>query len=328
MKFFNNLGIIGVLYGAIMNPTCPTIAAGSCNRPEVANGMLYPLEKEQHDIRVISYNIRGENKTDRAMGNGWPIRKHKIKKLCDYYKPDIVGFQEVSSSYMVDLKNMFPDYTVIAFDLNEIDKDAALLLRSDRFKCLDIDYFWLAEDPIKKHSPSWDSRATRIVVYAKVQDVCTHKEFYVFCTHFDSSGVQARFESARLLRKQQKIIAKDSPVIILGDFNLHPDKNAEEIYREFIWNNELHDVRDLGRGHHYGPDGSWIGWAYDSAAVAPGKVGARIDHIFVRNFAVLKEGVLNIKIDEDQNIIDQFNKKYSMIGYPSDHLPVIADIAA
>jgi len=297
---------------------------GSAHRPETANRNPFPLARESDlVVRVISYNIRGDSRTDRAQGNSWDVRKSSIKTLISSYQPDIMGLQEVSTCYMPDLHDLFPEYTIVTFDLNEKNKDAALLMRTERFAVLNTNFFWVSEQPLHSKTPAWDSRVPRIVIYAHIRDRWTQKECFVFCTHFDSTGVQARLEGAKLLNQQQKIIAGDLPVIVIGDFNVM-GATAEKVYQNLLGENKLFDIRDLS-AYHYGPDGTWIGWPYDPEAVPAGTVGSRLDHIVVRQCNVLQEGVLHWKVNNG-DLIAEMHPAYSQMLYPSDHLPLIADI--
>lgn len=301
-----------------------------CNRPENSNKLSYPLDKPKNSVRVMQYNIRGELKIDRERGNSWDIRKYKIKKLVDSYKPDIIGMQEVSANYIPDLVKLFNNYEIIAFDIDiNKDKDVAILFSKQRFNLVEHNYFCLSQETDDICLPEWDSRHPRIVVWAKLFDKINKQQLVVFSSHFDSRGPQSRIESARLIPKKMLAITADVPSILIGDFNLIPDVGGQEAYQEFVNTNIIKDVRDDST-KYYGPDGTWIGWPYDSYAVKPGQVGARLDHIFVRNIKTLFSGVLEVKIDDSGNIITRsdINKdKFDSLSYLSDHLPVMADLS-
>lgn len=313
-----------IIFFCLLTHLCIATTTGEYNRPHAANTLSYPMNKTPEALRVLSYNIRVDSKVDREKGHSWDKRKYMIKRIIDYYNPDIIGLQEVSNSYLPDIKRLFPNYHLIAHGINKTEQDAILLVNTRRCIIKQSSYFWLAEDPYDADSSTWDARVRRIVVYADIIDRKTQKQCFVFCTHFDSKGTQAKLKSARLLAHEQKLIAKNNPVILLGDFNLFPKAQAQTIYKRLM-NNGLQDVRDLS-DHHYGPDGSWIGWSYDPQAVLPGAVGTRIDQIFVRSAQVLKEGTLNIKVNARKTIIPLSHKAFLKLPYPSDHLPVIADV--
>lgn len=322
----------------ILNNMFISIAAINCNRLEIANEYVFPAEKPSSEsLRVISYNIRGESVLDCAHDNSWDVRKYKIQKLMYNYQPDIIGLQEVSSKYVSDLLVLFPEYTCITFDTSKEDKDVGLLIRTSRFIIEDRQYFWLSDNPWKQEiplQPSWGARKPRIVVYATLFDRLTCKKCVIFCTHFDSTGIEVRVKSAQVLMQQQKKIASCLPVIIAGDFNLMMNplktdliKKAEEAYMLLANTEELYDIRDFTGSHHFGPDGSWIGWPYDKYATPLGCIAERLDHIFVRHCQVLQEGVLNLKVTHDcATFISPSHDDYDQILYPSDHLPIITDI--
>jgi endonuclease/exonuclease/phosphatase family metal-dependent hydrolase len=170
------------------------------------------------------------------------------------------------------------------------------------------------------------------VTYVTLHDHQTNKEFVFFCTHFVSTGTGSRLIAAKLLAEQQQLLVPQTPVIIAGDFNLIvssavPVGKTEETYTVFTSTPGLRDVRDGAQGAHYGPDGTWIGWPYDEWAVPLGTVGERLDHIFVRQCGVVQEGVLDLKVNNNNNdLIAPSCAEYNNITYPSDHLPIVADI--
>src|SRR6185436_2411743 len=98
-----------------------------------------------------------------------------------------------------------------------------------RLKLLESSTFWLSLTPAVVGSKSWDAAITRIVTWAKFTDVRSKKTFFVFNTHFDHMGKEARRESARLLKQKVKDIAGDKPVVITGDFNSKPSDDPIKI---------------------------------------------------------------------------------------------------
>jgi endonuclease/exonuclease/phosphatase family metal-dependent hydrolase len=318
---------------AIPISMCITI---NCNRPKTSNQFIFSVQKDTANIiRIISYNIRSETVDDCKHGNLWNIRKHKIYSLLHAYQPDIIGLQEVRASYIHDLQAFFPEYNLIAFDIDmQHHKDVAILIRTSRFTIKAQDYFWLSDKPFERDIPLpiMDAKHPRIVTYVILLDHQTGKEVSFFSTHFDSTGTNSRLTAAQLLADQQQLIAPEVPVIIAGDLNLIvssavPVGKSEETYAVFTCTPGLSDVRDAAQGNHYGPDGTWIGWPYDKYSVPFGTVGERLDHMFVRKCSVVREGVLDLKVDNQNNIVPMlFCKSYNNIAYPSDHLPIIADV--
>ncbi|HKI87617.1 MAG TPA: endonuclease/exonuclease/phosphatase family protein [Draconibacterium sp.] len=162
--------------------------------------------------------------------------------------------------------------------------------------------FWLSETP-EKPSKGWDAALNRIVTWGKFQSKVTGKQFIVFNTHFDHLGVEARKESAALIRKKIEEMTYDNalPAILTGDFNLTPDQEPILLIKKY-----LSDAREISQEPPYGPAGTFNGFKWD----APLK--ERIDYIFVNDkVKVLKYAILTDSKDQ---------------RYPSDHLPVFAKI--
>ncbi|MDZ7689932.1 MAG: endonuclease/exonuclease/phosphatase family protein [Balneolaceae bacterium] len=81
---------------------------------------------------------------------------------------------------------------------------------------------WLSETP-GQMSTGWDAALPRIMTWGKFRDRSTGSELYVFNTHFDHRGEQARAESAKLILEIIDKIAGNAPVVLTGDFNAQPD---------------------------------------------------------------------------------------------------------
>ena len=121
----------------------------------------------------------------------------------------------------------------------------------------------------------------------------------VFNTHDDHVGVQARIESAKLIKKKIQEIAPKLPVVLTGDLNVTPETEAIATIKTF-----LSDTKEISIEPAYGPEGTFNSFKWN----APLK--EKIDYIFVnKGFKVQKFGVLS----------DSKDKRY-----PSDHLPIVA----
>src|SRR5271155_808656 len=126
---------------------CLMYSISPCNRPERSNDATFPITKKSSDvIRIISYNIRGESTIDRQHDNGWDVRKNKIHFLLQHYQPDIIGLQGISTNYMSDIYQLFPEYICIT----QNPDDVLLLLRSDRFFVENQQFFLLTNNHKKQ----------------------------------------------------------------------------------------------------------------------------------------------------------------------------------
>ncbi|CCH53633.1 Endonuclease/exonuclease/phosphatase [Fibrisoma limi BUZ 3] len=252
-------------------------------------------------IRVASYNIRFNNPKDGI--NAWPNRKEMVKSLVRYHGFDLFGVQEALRGQLNDLAEM----NEFAFlgkgrdDGKEAGEHSAIFYKKDRFNVLDSGDFWLSETP-DKPGKGWDATCcNRICSWAKFRDRTTKKDFYFFSVHFDHQGVEARRQSGKLMVQKIKEIAKNEPVICVGDLNSTPDTEQVQTIQTLL--NDSYRVTAMPP---YGPVGTFNGFKFE----APMK--DRIDYIFVsKNIDVLKYAVLT---DANEQ------------RYPSDHQPVVATV--
>jgi len=253
------------------------------------------------DIRVASYNLRMDTPQDSL--NAWPHRKENVKALIQYHDFDIIGTQEGFIHQLNGILEL-PEYAYFGAgrdDGKQAGEHSAIIYKKDRFRIVDSGNFWLSETP-EKPGLGWDATCcNRICSWAKFADQGTGKEFYVFNVHFDHQGIIARRESGKLMVAKIQEIAKESPVICTGDFNSTPE--TEQINEMSALLNDAHSIT---RQPPYGPVGTTNAFRF----TAPMK--NRIDYVFVsKQFDVLKYAVLT----------DAKNQRY-----PSDHLPVVADV--
>jgi endonuclease/exonuclease/phosphatase family metal-dependent hydrolase len=175
------------------------------------------------DLRVMSFNIRYGSAGDGE--NAWPIRKDFLVDTIRAFDPDLLGTQETLAFQRDDLAKALPGYSVLAAgrdDGKEAGEMMALYYRADRFEAIRSGHFWLSETPDRVGSKSWDSSLPRMVTWAELRDRRAEPgspTVAIFNTHFDHRGPQARWESARLIRRKIAELAPGSRVVVTGDFN-------------------------------------------------------------------------------------------------------------
>jgi endonuclease/exonuclease/phosphatase family metal-dependent hydrolase len=156
-------------------------------------------------------------------------------------------------------------------------------------------------------SKGWDADITRIVTWAKFKDSISKKMFFVFNTHFDHIGQEARRESAKLIKRRVKEIAGNNPVIITGDFNSHPSDEPIKILMDENDKDKFIDTKAVSITPHYGPLGTFNGFASKERDNEP------IDFIFIKgNWKVLQHATLS----------QTWGGRFS-----SDHFPVFAKLS-
>jgi len=263
-------------------------------------------------LRVMSFNIHWD---DIDPERDWEMRKEKVSSIIRFHRPDLVGLQEPFKIQLDDLRRFLPEfdqYGVGLEDGREAGSHDSILFRINRFSLLECGTFFLSPTP-DMPSKGWNAKYPRGITWAKLQDMKTHKFFYFFNTHFDYHSRLARDESACLLRDKVQKIAGKAPYIVTGDFNLFPELGGSETYRlltgsqEGIPGKPLVDAQKAAIFPHQGPTGTWSGFK------EPGQPGIKPDYIFVEpSIRVYQHGIL----------ADTFDGQF-----PSDHLPVVADLA-
>jgi len=253
-------------------------------------------------IKVITYNIRYDNPKD--CENRWDNRKDFLTDQVKFNEPDFLGVQEGLLHQVEFIDSVLPEYSYIGVGRNEGKLEGefcALFYNSTKFNLLKGSTFWLSETP-DVPSKGWDAALNRICTYGLFESKSSNEKLWIFNTHFDHRGVEARRESTKLIvEKINELNSEKYPVVLMGDLNLAPDTEAIKYL-----STKLVDSRYAGK-ITFGPNGTFNGFDFSEP------VTRRIDYIFVSkgNIDVLKYAVLSDSKD---------------CRYPSDHLPVFAEI--
>ena len=263
-----------------------------------------------HSIRVMTFNIRYDNPGDGE--NAWPKRKQHVISMIRFHKADIVGFQEVLSHQVSYIDSSLKDYEWIGVGRDDGIREgeySPVFYNKTKYRLIDEGTFWLSQTP-EEVSLGWDAACKRIVTYGVFEDRSSKINFYLFNTHFDHRGENARENSAHLLLEKISQIAGEQQVIVTGDFNAEPTSVVYQILtngsEDSMKSRILIDTKVQSQHPHHGPDGTYTGFDRAYVAMQP------IDYIFIRNRSrVLYHGTL----------ADHFNG-----FYPSDHYPVLAEI--
>ncbi|RKD86450.1 endonuclease/exonuclease/phosphatase family protein [Mangrovibacterium diazotrophicum] len=255
------------------------------------------------DLKVMTWNIRYNNPGDGE--NAWPLRKDHVIDLILDRAPDVFGLQEALLGQVNDIASRLPGYDWVGVGRDNginAGEYSPIFYDSRRFQLKEQGWFWLSETP-GVPSKGWDAAFPRICTYIKLEEYDSRRNFWVFNTHFDHVGEEARKEAAKLIFDKMKELNEDKlPVILTGDFNLTPDADPMKWLMR-----KMHDTRDMSEAAPEGPEGTFNGFDFNSP------LEKRIDYIFVnrkvetvRKYSVLK---------------DSYDQKY-----PSDHLPVFVEI--
>lgn len=254
-------------------------------------------------VNVLSFNIRYNNPDDGE--HAWPNRKGMVASVVRFHAADLVGMQEVLRSQIDDLTVLLPNYSWYGVGRNDGKNSgefSPIFYRRDRFQLLDSGEFWLSENPDQIGSKSWDAALPRIATWVKFRDRESKQEFIHLNTHFDHRGEVARARSAELILDRLKTLSGNMPAVVTGDFNVPPESEAYATMTSMLVDSKLESVSEP-----HGPEGTFGGFT-----VKVGDTGDRIDYVFVaEGTKVLRYAALS----------DQWDGRY-----PSDHLPVLAEI--
>jgi endonuclease/exonuclease/phosphatase family metal-dependent hydrolase len=179
-----------------------------------------------------------------------------------------------------------------------------IFYKKERFIVKESNTFWLSETP-NKISIGWDAACNRVCTYALMKDLKTKQLFWVFNTHLDHIGEDARTKGIQLiLSRIQELNTKRYPVFFMGDFNSEPNEDRIMAIKKV-----MDDSREISLEKPFGPSGTFNGFKHNES------VTKLIDYIFMSKNSSLKV------------------KKYAILSdskdlrYPSDHLPVYVEIS-
>jgi endonuclease/exonuclease/phosphatase family metal-dependent hydrolase len=256
-----------------------------------------PASKEA--LRICSFNIHYDKENDSI--RSWDARKKMVLDLITTYNFDLVGAQEVKQSQLSDFKAM-DIYGTIGEGINggNSGMQNTILYKKTRFALLDSGIFWLSERP-EIPSRGWDATYQRNCSWGKFRDNISGKEFFMFNTHFDHEGDEAKINSAYLIYQKITEIANETPALFMGDLNSEPDTEAIKFL-----NKKLTNAREASESTPTGPYGTGHGFRITTNV-------RRIDYIFS------SKEKLSVKTYE--TIDKLYNGKA-----PSDHFPVFITI--
>ena len=247
-------------------------------------------------LQVMSFNIRYDTPQDGE--HNWKFRREEVAETVRM--ADIAGIQEALHGQMQELADLLPEYEFVGVGRDDGERAgeySAIFYSRSRFAVLASGTFWLSEEPDVPGSRSWDAAITRIATWSRFEDLASRDTFFVFNTHFDHRGSEARKRSAALLLSRVEEMAGAVPAIVVGDFNAEPDS---EVYRTLA-GTRLVDARAATRTPPEGPAGTFTGFTDEPRR--------RLDYIFVDRAVRV----------EDFSTIARFAA--------SDHLAVLARIS-
>ncbi|NLC67406.1 MAG: endonuclease/exonuclease/phosphatase family protein [Clostridiaceae bacterium] len=281
-------------------------------------------------LRCMTFNICSGN-AEKENDNSWKHRKEMVASIIRFHRVDVAGLQEVLKNQLDDLSRLLPDYAWIGVGRDDgIEKGefTPLFYLKNRLEVLESGHFWLSKTPDVPGSRSWDAVCRRILTWSKFRDRITEKVFFLFNTHFDHIGFNARRKSAHLLLRKIHEIGEGLPVVVTGDFNCNERSETYSILTDY--KNKDTEYRGLRNARlescydHHGPTITYHNYNATrifalmrkfkrlKSALDRFNVEMSLDFIFVKN---------DVKVLQHAVLADTWDG-----WYPSDHMPVVADV--
>lgn len=248
-------------------------------------------------VTLATWNIRYANAKDSSEGNGWHVRVQKIVDVVRFYDFDVLAVQEPDSNQVRDLASLLPEYDYVQTDSVYFHP---IFYKRGMFTPVESGMFWYSQSGVPAEK-GWDARYVRFCSWVNLE--YEGQNFYVFNSHWDHKGRNARKESAKLALTQVKRIAGPERIVFTGDLNTDTDSPPYNTLKESTL---LEDSKDLALVR-YMPNKTFTAFNVNAYA------GWQLDHIFVNpQLRIMKYGILNDRYHDGEKW-----------RYPSDHLPVM-----
>ncbi|MFM2394347.1 MAG: hypothetical protein RLZZ546_2329 [Bacteroidota bacterium] len=266
--------------------------------------ILLGIQMKGQNLKIMSYNIRVDLKADGD--NDWSHRKDFFTSQIAFYDQDVLGIQEAAPNQVNDIANKLSKYSFVGMGRDGIGKgeSSAIFYNKERLKMLVSNTFWLSETPGEIYL-GWDAAYKRVCTYALFKDLKTKQFFWVFNTHLDHVGEQAKINGIKLiLGKIKEVNNKNYQVIFTGDLNSEPDSDAILLLKK-----AMKDTRTISKTQPFGPSGTFNCFKHNEP------VTRLLDYIFISKDA-------GFKVEKFAVLSDSKDLKY-----PSDHLPVYIELS-
>lgn len=251
-------------------------------------------------LRVMTFNVRLPMASDGP--ERWEARRDLLVETIREQHPDVLGTQELYKEQGDYIVAKLPGYAWFGMGRRGGDGDEhmGVFYRRNVLRVVQSGNFWLSDTPDVPGSISWGNPFPRMVTWARFQRKDDGRSFVLYDTHlpYREQDNAAREHCAALLLKRIRELPAHEPFVLTGDFNTTPDSKVHAMLTR--------DLQDawLVATHRSGPDKTFHNFT--------GKPDRRIDWILFRGFRA-----------EDVRTVTT----HAGSLYPSDHFPVVADLA-
>lgn len=178
-------------------------------------------------IKICSFNLRCDTADD-GINQFSKGRCNRVLELIENEAPDIIGFQEMTSSMFDFMRDALREYMVFGCgrDKDYGGESTAVAVKKQGFRVISYDTFWLSYTPNvpgstfgadQSHCPR---TATALLIH---KDGCA-ENFRVVNTHLDHVGERAKsLGIAAVIHYISKFPEK---FVLTGDFNSIPESSV------------------------------------------------------------------------------------------------------
>jgi endonuclease/exonuclease/phosphatase family metal-dependent hydrolase len=263
-------------------------------------------------LRVMTFNVRGARFEDGV--NIWPVRAGFNVSVIRQAAPDLLGLQECELANLEFYRLHLPNYEQLPgpnYGNRPPFEYPAVLWNPERLTLLTNGAFWLSPTPDRR-SGGWGTSWMRSAQWLHLRINASGQELIYLNTHLDHISDEARSAATRLIIERLTAIADGLPQVVTADFNCTPDSGTYKLWR----NSGFRDAY-LEAGHAETPQAfTYHGFQGRAFAVHERPEGARIDWVLLRDGET--PGIVQSCVIRDDGAPPIF---------PSDHYPVVADIA-
>lgn len=256
---------------------------------------------------VVTYNVRHRTLDDGL--DAWSNRRDPVVERLRALSPAVLALQESTGTQQADIERALSahEWHGVAEEPGSGEHNPIGVGR--RFSTRRTRTEWLSETPAEP-STGWDAAYPRVLTTVRLEDGESGRSLVVYNTHFDHRGSRARERSAGLVRRRVDSLDPETEALVVGDLNCCPDSPPYRLLSGAETRNDRSERRPLRDARTAadtveGPDTT----VTDFETLDPGRM---LDHVFVTSGLAV-----------DAHRIDD---RTAGGRYPSDHLPVVADL--
>ncbi|MEW5985193.1 MAG: endonuclease/exonuclease/phosphatase family protein [Chloroflexota bacterium] len=269
-------------------------------------------------MRVMTFNVNGSWADPERPERSWANRAALAVRAIQRYSPDLLGLQEVEAANFAYLREHLTDYGYelgLEYDEGPYAANSSIFWKAERFKLIESGKFWFSQTPDVRSS-DWGVPYPMGATWVRLQDGPTGPQLLHLNTHFEdgAEGEQSRVESSKLIVARARQLAADLPVIATGDFNCNP---WSEAYRLLMAAGFTDSYRAAGQADSVESSTfhGFSGREYFSLEWGD-ELFWRVDWILTRDGRQRLQTTSSTIVRDAEPPI-----------YPSDHYPVVSELA-